>query len=364
MTDTTPAASQSNRRALVHNAITNALSDAGDWVPLNVRIAATRAALAEVDAWHEAEPAVSSAVVAPPTDQAAAEAALAAVETALGDTLAADAREEALAGIAAVLPPTDQAAGLREADWVVEHCPEHGCVEPSTEVCHCEIADRLRRRPAAVLPEPADRAAVLRWAADRIDATRADFPIAVQNGITWATAEMRRHAADEQPGARHVHITIHHPDPTTANTAAHAIADLIHGEYSDSLRLTITTDAPGTGAAPSRPADETPDTTPQPDLQVWPLRRILTEVRCGSADWSWDEEWADLDRRHAETGYLDTLEAQIRERGITMPVLIGSDGRLWDGHHRLRIAVRAGIEYVPVEIVLPAAGARQDGAQQ
>lgn len=150
------------------------------------------------------------------------------------------------------------------------------------------------------------------------------------------------------------------PEPTTANTAARAIADLVRGEYSDSHRLTITTDAPDTGAAPSRPADETPDTTTQPDLQVWPLRRILTEVRCGSADWSWDEEWADLDRRHAETGYLDTLEAQIRERGITMPVLIGSDGRLWDGHHRLRIAVRAGIEYVPVEIVLPAAGARQD----
>ena len=64
-------------------------------------------------------------------------------------------------------------------------------------------------------------------------------------------------ADDEQPGARHVHITIHHPDPTTATTAAHAIADLIRGEYSDSLRLTITTDAPGTGAAPSRPADET-----------------------------------------------------------------------------------------------------------
>ncbi|MFI8300024.1 hypothetical protein ACIGCZ_29270 [Streptomyces nigra] len=41
-----------NRRALVHNAITDALSQAGDWVPLSVRIAATRAALAEVDAWH------------------------------------------------------------------------------------------------------------------------------------------------------------------------------------------------------------------------------------------------------------------------------------------------------------------------
>jgi len=91
------------------------------------------------------------------------------------------------------------------------------------------------------------------------------------------------------------------------------------------------------------------------DLQVWPLTRVLTDVRCGSQDWTWDEEWADLDQRHAETGYLITLEQQIRENGITMPVLIGSDGRLWDGHHRLRIAVRLGIGYVPVELTRPVA---------
>ncbi|MDH3037884.1 hypothetical protein [Streptomyces sp. TRM75561] len=51
-----------------------------------------------------------------------------------------------LDGAKAVLPaPTDRAATLLEADWIVEHCPDHGCVEPSTDVCHCEIADRLRR---------------------------------------------------------------------------------------------------------------------------------------------------------------------------------------------------------------------------
>ncbi len=90
------------------------------------------------------------------------------------------------------------------------------------------------------------------------------------------------------------------------------------------------------------------------EQQVWPLSRILTQVAVGSRDWTWDEEWADLDRRHAETGYLDTLEQEIRESGITTPVLIGSDGRVWDGHHRLRIASRLGIESVPVEVVQPA----------
>lgn len=98
----------------------------------------------------------------------------------------------------------------------------------------------------------------------------------------------------------------------------------------------------------------TPMQPDDPQAVVWPLSRVLAEVAVGSRDWTWEEEWADLDQRHAATGYLDTLEQQIRENGITMPVLIGSDGRLWDGHHRLRIASRLGIEYVPVEIVEPA----------
>lgn len=93
-------------------------------------------------------------------------------------------------------------------------------------------------------------------------------------------------------------------------------------------------------------------------IEVWPLARVLAEVRCGSRDWTWEEEWADLDQRHADTGYLATLEQKIRENGITMPVLVGSDGRLWDGHHRLRIAVRLGIGYVPVELTTPAPATR------
>src|SRR5690606_29758439 len=55
---------------------------------------------------------------------------------------------------AAVAPPTDRAAVRHEADWIVEHCPDHGCVEPSTEVCHCEIADRLRRMADETATEP------------------------------------------------------------------------------------------------------------------------------------------------------------------------------------------------------------------
>ncbi|MEU0656085.1 hypothetical protein ABZ485_28105 [Streptomyces albogriseolus] len=61
-------------------------------------------------------PAAVSAAVAPPTDQTTAEAALAAVEAALCDTLLPDAREEALARLMTVLPEAaDRAAILREA---------------------------------------------------------------------------------------------------------------------------------------------------------------------------------------------------------------------------------------------------------
>lgn len=115
--------------------------------------------------------------------------------------------------------------------------------------------------------------------------------------------------------------------------------------------------APAPDAGPDTPAAD--GGFPGP-FQVWPLHRVLTEVAVGSGDWSWAEEWADLDERHASTGYLDHLEQQIRQNGITIPVLIGSDGRLWDGHHRLRIAVRLGIGYVPVEIVPPSANDADD----
>lgn len=46
-----------------------------------------------------------------------------------------------------------------EVDWIIEHCPEHGCVEPETDLCHCVIAERLRRlATAAVLPQPETQA--------------------------------------------------------------------------------------------------------------------------------------------------------------------------------------------------------------
>jgi hypothetical protein len=86
-------------------------------------------------------------------------------------------------------------SALSSPDW--HPVPEaHGMPWSEAEAL-LDAYDASRAAASApVSPAPADRAAILREAADRIDETRAPFPIAVQNGITWATAELRRHAAE------------------------------------------------------------------------------------------------------------------------------------------------------------------------
>src|SRR5690606_22968569 len=50
------------------------------------------------------------------------------------------------------------------------------------------------------------------------------------------------------------------------------------------------------------------------------------------------------------------LLTRIREEGIREPILLGTDGRVWDGHHRITVAMHLGLESVPVEF------AGEDGA--
>jgi hypothetical protein len=95
---------------------------------------------------HITAPAAVSAAVAPPTNRAALRDRIAeALRPWVFDSGHGAEEGAAADAVLAVLPTTDRTAVLREANWIVEHCPDHGCVEPSTEVCHCEIADRLRR---------------------------------------------------------------------------------------------------------------------------------------------------------------------------------------------------------------------------
>ena len=89
-----------------------------------------------------------------------------------------------------------------------------------------------------------------------------------------------------------------------------------------------------------------------------PLADLMARWRPGSADatgWTWADEADDLLSRRAcacceKTGdYQTGLETQIRRNGIWPPILLGDDGRVWDGHHRIVAAWRLGIVEVPVE---------------
>lgn len=75
------------------------------------------------------------------------------------------------------------------------------------------------------------------------------------------------------------------------------------------------------------------------------LDRLIGVYGVGSGDWAWFEEYGNL------INQPDTqkLLARIREEGIREPILLGTDGRVWDGHHRIVIAMHLGLDSVPVE---------------
>jgi hypothetical protein len=119
-----------------------------------------------------------------PAPAGQAEAVLRVVETALGDTLVASARDEALAGIAAVLhaAPVDQAAEVERLRLQNER------MRHELEVMYGGAFDSPDRS------RPADRAAVLRDAAERIDATFTGPGI---DRYTRYGADLLRRVADE-----------------------------------------------------------------------------------------------------------------------------------------------------------------------
>jgi ParB-like chromosome segregation protein Spo0J len=49
--------------------------------------------------------------------------------------------------------------------------------------------------------------------------------------------------------------------------------------------------------------------------------------------------------------YFAKLENDIRKRGILVPLVAKRDGTLLTGHNRLEVALRLGLQYVPVQFV-------------
>lgn len=112
-----------------------------------------------------------------------------------------------------------------------------------------------------------------------------------------------------------------------------------------------------TTSASTRAALTMNDLTSAPEaVRVESLERILAEYAPGSRaqPWTWDDEERDILQRVCcccgEPGHYQlALEVLLREHGITQGVCLGSDGRVWDGHHRIVAARRLGIKNVPVE---------------
>ena len=92
------------------------------------------------------------------------------------------------------------------------------------------------------------------------------------------------------------------------------------------------------------------EVTDAPTTRPMTLLRLVTEWRPGSFDWTWPEEYEDVMAR-PETA---AIRARVDAEGIGFldhiaPILLGSDGRVWDGHHRICIAMERGIRTVRVE---------------
>jgi hypothetical protein len=78
---------------------------------------------------------------------------------------------------------------------------------------------------------------------------------------------------------------------------------------------------------------------------MMPLAHLLSVYRPGSDDHDWQTEFDQVE----QFDWFDGLMTSIQETGIQNPILLGADGRVWDGHHRITAAFKLGVAAVPVE---------------
>lgn len=76
-----------------------------------------------------------------------------------------------------------------------------------------------------------------------------------------------------------------------------------------------------------------------------PLVDLLRDYRDGD-EHGWATEFAYLKFNHG--AQLADLMVNIVTYGVREPILLGADGRVWDGHHRLCVADTLGLADVPV----------------
>lgn len=80
------------------------------------------------------------------------------------------------------------------------------------------------------------------------------------------------------------------------------------------------------------------------DHSIRKLEDILATYRDGD-EGGWDNEFQWLLDNHAEK--IADLLRDVRENGFKHPIILGTDGRVWDGHHRLLVARILNVKDIP-----------------
>lgn len=88
-------------------------------------------------------------------------------------------------------------------------------------------------------------------------------------------------------------------------------------------------------------------------MRVMSLYHLMENWRPGSEDepWNWENEYNTLLYSPDHYARTNHLIKEIQENGIYDPVLLGHDGRVWDGHHRIVVACLLGYTHIPVDVV-------------
>ena len=78
---------------------------------------------------------------------------------------------------------------------------------------------------------------------------------------------------------------------------------------------------------------------------------LVRDYRPGSRgdEWTWADELRDLYAR--EPARMAWFEDRLRHRDFAAfdkPILLGDDGRVWDGHHRVVAAIAQRLHRLPV----------------
>lgn len=75
----------------------------------------------------------------------------------------------------------------------------------------------------------------------------------------------------------------------------------------------------------------------------WTLSALLADYLDGDeVGWQAELRWLWSHDRSRMLALLD----DVLENGIREPILLGTDGRVWDGHHRIGVALALGFDTI------------------